>query len=245
MPIIRANPGLPLPLTKGIPRVWVSAYDPANTGAQQGNNTSINPWQSKGAILALNQGTGANQPTYFTNVINGRPVVRFDGTNDFLTSNAASLAVTSAFTLYALVKLSSASNTLQCIASRGPVGTPFYAWMINRTIAGGGISFFDGANWQDSSSAIANTTDYNLIAWTWDGATAFTYINAVQSGPTGSKTTPPSTAGNFVLGGQGASSTTNFFNGDIPEFLIYDIAHAASDVADVTRFFANFYGLNF
>ena len=34
------------------------------------------------------QATEANKPTYRTNILNGNPVVRFDGTNDSLTSNA-------------------------------------------------------------------------------------------------------------------------------------------------------------
>jgi hypothetical protein len=234
-----------MPFTKAGLRLWVNAYDVANNGTQQSNSSPINPWQSKGSLLALNQGTGTNQPVYITSGINSKPVVRFDGTNDFLISNSTSLAVTSSFTFYVVFKLASAATTLQCLLSRGPVATPFYALMINRVVVGGGISFFDGTQWQDASEAIATPTDINVIAWTWDGTFAFTYINGSQSVPTGLKANPPSTAGNFILGGQGAASTTNFFGGDITDTLIYNVAHSAADVSDNTRFFANFYGLNF
>jgi hypothetical protein len=244
--ILRPPSGILVPAQRGGLKLWVSASDPANNGTQQANNSAVNPWTSKENGLTLNQGTSANQPLIFTNQINGRPVVRFDGTNDCLISNSTTLAITSPFTMFAVVKLASASSTLQCIVSRGPVATPFYAWMINRTSANGGLDFFDGTQWQQSSEAIPNTATYNFIGWTWDGSQALTYINLQQSAPTGIKSTSPSTAGNFVLGGQGASSTTNFYNGDIPEFGLYSgIALTLAQMNELARYFASIYGLSF
>jgi len=49
--------------------------------------------------LGATQGTSANRPTYQTNVVNGRPVVRFDGSDDFLT--IAATLVLAAFGLRA------------------------------------------------------------------------------------------------------------------------------------------------
>jgi hypothetical protein len=246
MPIIRANPALPLPLTKGIPRLWVSAYDPANTGVQQGNNTSINPWQSKGAVLALNQGTGVNQPTYLTNIINGRPAVRFDGSNDSLISNSASLTVTTSFSMYAVCRLSSASNTNQAILSKGTSSAdPDYILMLNNGSVDNKLAFYNGTSFVTTINTISNTADFNVYAMTWNNVSPVMCINGVQSGVSGAMVSPSTVGGNFILGGQGASGTVNFFNGDMLEILIYDNAHDANDVAEITRFFANFYGLNF
>jgi len=49
------------------------------------NNAPIGTWpDSSGYTNNATQTTSANKPAYWTNVINGKPVVRFDGTNDYL-----------------------------------------------------------------------------------------------------------------------------------------------------------------
>jgi hypothetical protein len=248
MPILRSSPSLAIPAVKPGLIFWASSFDPANNGTQPANASAIATLPSKFvSSVTLNQGTGANQPTYVTNAINGKPCIRLDGTNDSMQSNAASFAVTSAFSMHFIARLSSSANINQCLFSRGASSaTPLYAMMLNRTTANGGIAFWNGSNWNDSSSAIVTTTDFNLISVTWDGSNLFSYINGTGlSAFTGTKLSPSSSGGNFVIGGQGSSGTTNFFNGDFLEILISNLTHSATDVSDIARFYSNFYGLNF
>ena len=245
MPILRTYPSLAVPFTMPGLRLWVNAYDIANNGTQQSNLSLVNPWRSKGALLDLNQGTGSAQPTYLTNGINNKPCVRFNGTSNFLISNSSSLAVTSNFTFYCIFRLSSSLNTLQCLLSRGPIGTPYYALMINRVAANGVVDFYDGTNWRASTSSIPTTTNFNVIAVTYDNSIPqmFTYINGSQSAQSGININTPTTSGNFILGGQGATSTSNFFSGDALDYLIYSSTHSLFQVQSVTNFFKNFYGI--
>jgi hypothetical protein len=248
MPILRSNPSLAVPASKPGLIMWASAYDPSNNGTQPANGASISTFVTKFvSAVNLNQGTGANQPTFVTNAINGRPCIRFDGTNDSMQTNSSSLGITSAFSMHFIVRLSSSANINQCIFSRGTSSaTPLWAMMLNRTLANGGISFWNGSNWNDSSSAITTTTDFNLLSVTWDGSNLLLYINGGNfSAFTGVKLSPSGAAQNFVLGGQGSSGTTNFFNGDFLELAIYNLNQTPTEVTDISRSYANFYGLNF
>jgi len=47
--------------------------------------TAISSWVSRTGANNASQATGANQPLYTTNAINGQPALLFDGTNDFMT----------------------------------------------------------------------------------------------------------------------------------------------------------------
>jgi hypothetical protein len=246
MPILRSNPSLPVPMSKVGLKLWASAFDPANNGTQPANGSAISSLIGKGVSgIALNQGTGANQPSFVSSAQNGKPAVRFDGTNDFVQSNAASLAVTSSFSIYAICKLSSASNTNQAILSKGnSSGDPDYLMMLNNGGVDNKLAFYNGSAFVTSVNTISNTAAFNIYTLTWNNVSPGMYINGVVSGVSGIMVSPSTVGGNFVLGGQGASGTVNFFNGDMLDVLVYNLAHSASDVADIVNFFANFYGLN-
>jgi hypothetical protein len=49
------------------------------------NNAPVASWaDGSGTGNLLSQGTGVSQPLFKTNIVNGKPVVRFDGANDWL-----------------------------------------------------------------------------------------------------------------------------------------------------------------
>lgn len=69
-----------------IPNLWLWLSADA-LGLSDGN--AVSAWADRsGNGRDFGQATGDNQPTYQTNVQSGLPVVRFDGTNDLLTSDA-------------------------------------------------------------------------------------------------------------------------------------------------------------
>src|SRR5574343_1369214 len=60
---------------------WLVAAD--ITGLNDGD--AVATWEdSSGNNRDASQATGANRPTYKTNIVNSLPVVRFDGSDDYL-----------------------------------------------------------------------------------------------------------------------------------------------------------------
>ena len=72
--------------------LWLDASD-ASTLTLDGSN-NVSEWRDKsGAARHLTQGTALNRPSYVTGVLNGLPVVRPDGVNDFLQSASQNASV--------------------------------------------------------------------------------------------------------------------------------------------------------
>lgn len=77
------------------------------------DGTGVQTWTDLSGSNNATQSTSANQPTFTTNIINGNPVVRFDGTNDFVS-----------FATAAYVNLEYLSITLfKSVGTTGPTVT--------------------------------------------------------------------------------------------------------------------------
>lgn len=75
--------------------LWLDAEDASKITL---NGSTVSQWQDKsGNNRHATQSTAANQPTYTTNGLNGKPVVTFDGSSDFMNvtsfNQAVSLAI--------------------------------------------------------------------------------------------------------------------------------------------------------
>lgn len=64
------------------------SVNPSRDTKYLANNAAINSWKNLfSSSNDFNQLTGANQPQFILNQLNGRPIIRFDGTSDNLVSN--------------------------------------------------------------------------------------------------------------------------------------------------------------
>jgi hypothetical protein len=76
--------------------VWLDATQIAST-----DGTALSSWSdASGGGHHATQASGTLQPTYQTNELNGKPVVRFDGTDDFMTLGNLSATFPAAATLF-------------------------------------------------------------------------------------------------------------------------------------------------
>ena len=72
-------------------KLWLDASDTSSITASSG---SVSQWNDKsGNASNFTQATGANQPTTGTRTINGKNVIDFDGTNDFLECSSSTASV--------------------------------------------------------------------------------------------------------------------------------------------------------
>lgn len=165
-------------------------------------------------------GSGTARPLYRTNIVNGKPVVRFDGSNDILTT---SYVFASAYTLFVAY-----NRSTLCPVGGGGIG-------------GTGILWRSTIVWSDVGQPSANlsSTPYTG-AWSY---AAFQYNGSRIVGMW-------LNAGNILSGlsGAGSPSTTAFqlgngFDGysscDIRAAIVYDSVLGTTDRQTVETYLAS------
>lgn len=156
------------------------------------------------------QATGTNQPLWVDAVINSRPVVRFDGVDNYLSRGLAGSAF-SKLTLIIVCRPRDASATVGIFSWAAGLGdtAPFIIIQRNST----DVRFYVNGGYQFT---VAHATDAtHLYVLTWDGATWTLYTDG-GSGST------------YSGGGSGNSTSIILGNGyagyafvEIPELMIY------------------------
>ena len=178
----------------------------------------VSTWYDQsGANRDLSQPTAAYKPIYKTNIINGLPVVRFDGSNDtMLAANSGVLNLTG----------------------------PMEFFVVHRPMATGAVLFHKEAQysvqedasynlaWADSSNYSYANFGYHAIGLaynTWSilniykasDFTVWMWRDGVAQYAAGFGGAITGTANTFCLGSY--NGTSAFLNGDIAEVLIFDM----------------------
>lgn len=205
--------------------VGLNDGDPVSSWADQsgnGNNAT--------------QGTGASQPLYETNELNGFPVVRFDGSNDFLDATVA--ASTTAYTRISVFQWDTSQGTgaFRVALNFGPGASanttftgidPSGFYISSHSAAGNDLPSGVSSGWIVASVVVSAGT----IEWWLDGASV------------GSSSTDVLARGSNLarLGNYGSGSF--YFKGDIAEDIIYDAALNSTDRQTVENYLLLKYGL--
>jgi hypothetical protein len=198
------------------------------TGLSDGG--SVATWSDlSGNGRDATQATGASKPTYKTAILNGRPVVRFDG-NDFLSIGAFDIA-SAAVTVFAVC--SASAGSAQAIFEDGDAdgGTTGFALQRNASnkavVYGKGdagySSFVSTATLTTTAQTVSAVFDKSAVneATLWlNGATA-----GVQSNSANTNTFTGSQAARLGM----LNSVTQLLTGDIAELLLYRAALATTD----------------
>lgn len=206
--------------------LWLDAN--AITGLSNGDNITAWPDMS----LAGNSPTINVAPNWYTNVINGYPVVRF-ASGDYLTT--ALSADGAEQTMFVVCKISSAAITNPIFNSSGSDGLQFFILSGGKpTVAKRGAAVL-----YEYTSAM-DTTSFHYVhgAYTDSGNLAV----AGFDGTVGNAATALSLSGGntFVLG---SNSGVEWFVGDIAEMIHYSAYLGASDIATVENYLKTKYGL--
>lgn len=161
------------------------------------------------------QATGGNKPTYRTNILNGLPVVRFDG-GDFLDLAAFTLGTKAA--VFAVVILRNTSGAQFIYEQSSDTDQRVFFWKQS----GGDLVFgyHDGGAFRDYTKTWAPTVD---VAYIVDGGTGAANNVVGISGAadsTPARTGYPTSASRAAQIGR-SPGTGSPFNGDIAELIIY------------------------
>jgi hypothetical protein len=222
------NPG-------GIPNInaWYAAD---SLGLSDG--TSVSSWSdSSGNNFTATQATGAKQPVYHTNQINGLPALTFDGANMLMSSGADSSYI-AGLTVFAVFLPSSVTTNIAII------GAP----------AGAGLEWRQGTAGKmvilkQNTTNIGTATNANSIS-TWQtasldygnvGTSAFHFFkNGTANGGTTSSTIL-ATGQTMRIGA--TSAPADFWNGQIAEIITYERVLTATERAQVDSYFQDKYAI--
>jgi len=199
--------------------LWLRAND--ITGISSGSPVNINWTDVSGNNHHASQSTASYQPIFISSVVNGYPVVRFDGTDD-LFFNSYSYNANTVFVIYNVS--SSLQNSTQLGQAWGNYDNGAHIAMDARVGNLQGFSF-DGvpldvtqANYGLNGSALVGpVSNSNTPAWQYDNYE----LLAVEY--TAAKTISSQTIGSLYSGASGSFNIgVHQFGGDIAEIIVFD-----------------------
>jgi len=205
----------------------------------------VAPDLSGNGIHAM-QTDNSHQPIFKTNILNGNPVMRFDGSSQWLTCAASTLhAETSGMTVLVVsVPRATVSGTPRII-SRG-TGSNHYSISPNATSAGRAIYYAPSSTTTisvDPAAAVSGTA--NILGLTMAGTTGSTLyyrrdgaqraLGTIGTAGTGDTTSQ------LAFGSDGTA--TDLWNGDIAEVMIWQRVLNASELATTEGYLGTKYGI--
>lgn len=224
------------PTTSGL-QLWLRA----DTGVTT-SGSSVTSWadQSVNAHTA-SQGISGSQPTLVNNALNGNPVVRFDGSDDFMSiPDHASLDLgTGDFSLFAVFGHANNVNGTYpygLLYGKFDGSSPFAGATVFLDLFGDGVVTF-----RTSSAFHLNSAGGfdDLKARVWEFARAGTTLSERINAQTHASGTTPAinldNADSAFIGGQGVGIQP--FKGDLAELLLYNTSLSATDRQDINEYF--------
>ena len=221
------------------PGMWLKA-DNITGGPTDG--TAISSWNDLVAGNDATQGTGGLRPLFKSNIVNSKPVVRFDGVDDTLASAYIPVTGNSARAIAIVVANATNDRAPQVPISYGDVGNYFNAYGLATashvtnfnsylTGMGPGVGAFYYTNASPNTPVARGqiSTQATLIMQNYTAGTDTIYVNGTD---VASKTTALTTMGTYgvrlgttPVGG----GTTDPFAGDIAEVLVFPAALSAAN----------------
>lgn len=175
--------------------------------------------------------TGGNAPTLQTNIVNGRPVVRFDGTDDYLT---VTLAATQPFTVIIVAKHVSGAVDADEIMGGGFTAAPAAAGALYATNAA-----TDTFDWSTGSAVSPGNLDasFHIHGTVVNGASSTLRLDGTSStGDLGSNDMAA-----FALGAGSDGGTPA--DVDVAEAIAYNVGLSTSELAQVEAYLSNKYAI--
>lgn len=120
--------------------LWLDAADASTITL---NGSTVSQWNDKsGNNRNVTQATAANQPTYNSAQFNGKPTLRFDGSNDILSNPSVGAAGLTSVTIISVFRMLSTANTdvLMGIGPTGTIGTVRSLFRASTTVGFAGWS---------------------------------------------------------------------------------------------------------
>lgn len=203
------------------------------------DGASVASWTDSAASpQPVAQATGGNQPIFKTNIVAGKPVVRFDGVNDVLSGGKA---WTQGFTVLAVVRQAATGGNYPI------VGSPLGGNQVRIDTTSKLVTIItNSATMAQGTVAISNpTTQFHVLSASSPSSAGIRNVKLVVDGASetiasgGTNTT----AGQAMCVGANDPVGSPFFNGDIAEIVRYDAELSDADRRSVEAYLAAKYGI--
>ncbi|MCB0482369.1 MAG: T9SS type A sorting domain-containing protein [Flavobacteriales bacterium] len=200
-------------------KLWVKPNDLAVVA----DGTDVSSWaDASGNGNDLSQGSSSFTPRYYANIVNGKPVVRFNQSNGRLIHNSFNDFPSTAITTIFVNSNNDSGDGLVSYASSAS-DNDYLLFSSNS------VSFFRGGS--TGTGTAINGNIFRVIGNTWlgsSGATRF-YRNGTQTfSGTYAAGTSITTGGNLAIAGEqdaidGGYQSTQSHQGDFAEIILYNV----------------------
>jgi hypothetical protein len=235
------NPALP---TAGL----VLALDAGTLVGTVANGGSVLTWRDQSGLLN-NATAGTGAPTFISSGIGGKPVVRFDGNNDYLTLPNGFSNFTSGISLYVIARPTVLQSGFKLLALGNGAGQQNI--VLGRAGSTSGLQYFtDGAGgttWFNTAAGLV-ANESALLSLVQDGGAANSIVsasvlkNGAVEGGQGVYVPPVTSRGVNYIGK--SYWTEGIFQGDIAEVILYNRKLSAAEQASIYSYLETKYGVN-
>lgn len=201
------------------------------------NNDTIASWSdSSGNSRTLTQSTEAQKPTYKTNIKNSLPIVRFDGTADWMKSSAQT--ITANRTVFVVSTNGSANNSDVFIVQDNG-GAHSGELRIDTSQLTTRVEVLSpNATKEGTKSLSAGWSIFTMrISDNDDNITA--YVNAVAGTATSLAGGTPKTGSNYLITVGQFGLGFQYFGGDVAEIVHYERDLTSTEISNVHSYLNN------
>jgi hypothetical protein len=228
------NPRLLRPLATGFnPRSlgglawWLDAADASTVTI----STGVSEWRDKsGNGRHTSQDVGNNQPAY-TNQLNGKNTLTFDGADDRLSAASSFSLGTGGYTAFAVASSDGGFNVLM-----GGFSFPFISGRTSSST--GGIRHHDGVSALDTATTVYPLGAFFIVDVTISPTERSIAING-RVEATGAGTSQSAFMRNVGM----RDASTNYWEGGIAEVLVYDTARDVNAKVAVREYLSKKWGI--
>lgn len=204
---------------------WVRA----DLGVTKDGSNLVSSWANQSGASGRDATEATNKPLWVDALVNGRPAIRFDGSNDKLVTPG--FTVNAPFTCLAVFKNVAVTNDRRVVSFNTTVG----AAINQRT----GPNIRLQGNGADGPSVSTDTTSFHRYFCTWNGTSS---VIAIDNGS--DQTSGSNISQNLALVEIGTSSAlSTYSNVEIAEIIIYDNIISGANRTDLATYLQTCYSL--
>lgn len=221
-----------------------SCYNTGTTQATDGQ--TVETWVDESATTAtVTQATSGSRPTFKTNIVNGKPVLRFDGSDDYFPVTISGLSSSSGLTCFFVsIKDADPPAYNQAAAPVNGFTSLSTAWNAHIPFSNGLTYLSMGTDTRKDAITLTKAVNvWRVMSLRSASASYALYIDGTSDYSTGTNTVGIGDTANIGASAAYPGSTDFRFDGDIAEILLYNSALSTGDREAVEDYLGTKYGV--